>query len=70
MRALRKGNALGEFRARVSSESPMGHQKALETFVSEAFLIFISRPNSLQLRKELMCVRCGRETHSENFAHA
>ena len=45
-------------------------KKALETFVSEAFLIFISRPNSLQLRKELMCVRCGRETHSENFAHA
>ena len=45
-------------------------KKALETFVSEAFLIFISRPNSLQLRKELMCVRCGRETHSENFANA
>ena len=33
VRALRKGNALGEFRARVSSESPMGHQKALETFL-------------------------------------
>ena len=32
VRALRKGNALGKFRARVSSESPMGHQKSLGNF--------------------------------------
>ena len=32
VRALRKGNALGEFRARVGSESPMGHQKSLGNF--------------------------------------